>query len=108
MNETACALCAKVGNWGKYATCEACWSKEWMGKSSPSREDVYRLIDAERDRQREKWREKEHEFRGNKLSVLLEEVGEVAKAINEDEGPERLREELVQVAAVAVKWVQTL
>lgn len=53
------------------------------------------------------------------LAVLVEEVGEVAKEINETIGRflgaaqygeyrERLRAELVQVAAVAVAWVEKL
>jgi hypothetical protein len=42
-----------------------------------------------------------------RLAVLTEEVGEVARAIIDDEGDERLAEELVQVAAVAVAWLQS-
>jgi len=37
------------------------------------------------------------------LAVLVEEVGEVAKAITEGAG---LRDEVVQVAAVAIKWLE--
>ncbi len=37
------------------------------------------------------------------LAVLVEEVGEVAKAMTDGTG---LRDEIVQVAAVAVKWVE--
>lgn len=44
---------------------------------------------------------------GAKLAVLVEEVGEVARAICERD-PEAMREELVQVAAVAVAWVEAL
>jgi NTP pyrophosphatase (non-canonical NTP hydrolase) len=39
------------------------------------------------------------------LTILTEEVGEVAKAINEDHQLE-IRDELVQVIAVAVKWLE--
>lgn len=42
-----------------------------------------------------------------KLPVLLEEVGEVAKAINERNRAE-MKKELVQVAAVAVAWLEAL
>lgn len=45
------------------------------------------------------------------LAVLVEEVGEVARALNDDaEGTNfsHLREELVQVAAVAVAWIEKL
>lgn len=42
---------------------------------------------------------------GYKLTVLTEELGEVARAILEGRG---LRDELVQVAAVAVAWIEAL
>lgn len=46
------------------------------------------------------------------LAVLMEEVGEVAHILNEGEGIEqwrqRCREELIQVAAVAVAWIEGL
>ncbi len=48
-----------------------------------------------------------------KLAVLLEEIGEVARAIREEmfnlsrEGHD-LRTELVKVAAVAVAWLESL
>lgn len=51
---------------------------------------------------------------GQKLAVLIEEVGEVARAISEDadvahdkHGVE-LRKELIQVAAVAAAWAESL
>ncbi len=42
-----------------------------------------------------------------RLPVLVEEVGEVGKAIIE-EGPEELRKELVQVAAMAAAWIDAI
>lgn len=39
-----------------------------------------------------------------KLAILLEEVGEVAKALNEGDDLASLQDELVQVAAVAIAW----
>ena len=48
------------------------------------------------------------------LGILVEEVGEASEEVNninflEDAaGPKRLREELIQVAAVAVAWIQVL
>ncbi len=42
------------------------------------------------------------------LAVLMEEVGEVARAINDEEGAERLVQELVQVAAVCVARLELL
>jgi NTP pyrophosphatase (non-canonical NTP hydrolase) len=38
------------------------------------------------------------------LAVLMEEVGEVAKAMQEDSN---ITEELIQVAAVAVRWLES-
>ena len=40
-----------------------------------------------------------------RLAALVEEVGEVARALHEGE-QENLRAELVQVAAVAVAWLE--
>jgi hypothetical protein len=49
---------------------------------------------------------------GFKLSVLMEEVGEVAQALQrgvlDTKGREHLRTELIQVAAVAVAWAESL
>lgn len=42
---------------------------------------------------------------GQRLAVLVEEVGEVARAMNDGKG---LREELIQVAAVAVAWLEAI
>jgi len=42
---------------------------------------------------------------GYKLAVLTEELGEVARAILEGSN---LREELIQVAAVAVAWAEAI
>ena len=39
------------------------------------------------------------------FAVLIEEVGEVARAI-QNEDYENLQEELVQVAAVAIRWLE--
>lgn len=44
-----------------------------------------------------------------RLVILVEEVGEVARALTYDEGDRaNLREELVQVAAMAVSWLYAL
>jgi NTP pyrophosphatase (non-canonical NTP hydrolase) len=43
------------------------------------------------------------------LAVLTEEVGEVAKELLESDGNKvNLRMELIQVAAVAVRWIEYL
>jgi hypothetical protein len=44
--------------------------------------------------------------RGTRLAILMEEVGEVARAMTYDEGDdENLHDELVQVAAMALSWL---
>lgn len=68
-------------------------------------------VAAERLRQDEKWERSPGYWPGDlseKLAVLGEEHGEVCRAVIEREGNERLREELIQVAAVAVAWAETL
>ena len=42
-----------------------------------------------------------------KVTILVEEIGEVAKAV-QDKDRDNLREELVQVAALAVAWLTSL
>ena len=42
-----------------------------------------------------------------KLSALVEEVGEVARAINDGESSHHVQSELVQVAAVAFAWLES-
>ena len=64
-------------------------------------------VQAERRRQTDRWGVQHHaDYRW--LSILTEEVGEVAKAINDEEDIAALRAELVQVAAVAVAWVEDI
>lgn len=66
---------------------------------------------AEREKQNKKWIRVAgiwNDTSLTKLAVLIEEVGEVGRAIYEKEERARLREELVQVAAVAVAWAETL
>jgi NTP pyrophosphatase (non-canonical NTP hydrolase) len=82
-----------------------------------TRDDAYALIDAERTRQAEKWTPPHDWGRGDcsswevepttKAAVLAEECGEVARAVL-DNRPDDLRTELVQVAAVAVAWLESL
>jgi hypothetical protein len=81
-----------------------------------NRQAIYALIDAERERQAAKW-SGEHLW-GNgdcssgfvedivKVAVLAEECGEVARAVLDDS--DRLADELVQIAAVAVAWLESL
>ena len=69
-------------------------------------EEVFQLIVKERSRQDEKWG-KHSMPPGMELQILGEEFGEVCQALcNED--LDNLKEELVQVAAVAFKWLEYL
>lgn len=93
----------------------------------PTLTDVILIrVELERERQRKLLEEGEiffdvaavREDDGAKLSVLVEEVGEVARAMNDagDQAELRdylaslkpLQEELVQVAAVAVAWAEAI
>lgn len=52
-----------------------------------------------------KWKDQSHLPASERLAILTEEVGEVARATLESKG---LRDELVQVAAVALKWIDDI
>lgn len=75
--------------------------------------DVLSEIAAERAAQDEKWGQQNHDA-GTWLAILSEEVGEFSKAILEKRFPgsqgkineAEIREELKQVAAVAVSMIE--
>ncbi len=81
------------------------------------RPDIFAAIDAERDRQADKWGGPHDWGHGDcsspavedptKVMVLTEECGEVARAVL-DLDVDATRTELVQVAAVAVAWLEAL
>lgn len=48
---------------------------------------------------------KEYIFANEMLSILVEEVGEVAKAIQEGTN---LSEELIQTASVCIRWLEAI
>lgn len=94
--------------------------------ASPVRAVIYELIDVERIRQKVLHGDRTIASRlltlNAKVRVLVEEVGEVARAVDEvekatyaeeqmdekiDAALAHLREELVQVAACAVGWLET-
>jgi len=58
----------------------------------------------ERERQDQKWGEQDHESL-YWLAILTEEIGEVAQAILNGK---RVRPEVVQVAAVALAWLECI
>lgn len=82
------------------------------------REEIYRRIDRERARQSEMWADVHTWGAGDcsslavppivKAAVLSEECGEVARAVLDRSAESDLRRELVQVAAVAVAWLESL
>jgi len=66
---------------------------------------VYQMIEAERAYQDAKWGQQDHTPVAW-IPILLEEVGEVARAVNENDVAEYI-DELIQVAAVAVAMVES-
>ena len=64
-------------------------------------------VAVERDRQIAKWGEQEQASLYEWVSILTEELGELAKAVNDHDLPEAGKE-AVEVAAVAVKIVQVI
>ena|SRR3990167_9274582 len=89
------------------------------------REWALEAVNAERQRQEDMKADGRFKFtcadpgamtNAEKLTVLVEEVGEVARVLIEYDDPQlagttgsaRLREELAQVAAVAVAWLEAL
>ena len=82
-----------------------------------NRSDIYAAIDAERERQADKWGGPHNWGSGDcssfdvddstKVMVLAEECGEVARAVL-DFDVDATRTELIQVAAVAVAWLEAL
>lgn len=70
-------------------------------------ERVKDMIVAERSRQDKKWGQQNHP--GLRwLAILMEEVGEVAQELLENPCQLEAEEELVQVAAVAVAWLEDM
>jgi hypothetical protein len=68
---------------------------------------IYNLIAAERELQDDKWGEQNHPDL-YWLGVLMEEAGEAAKAIIESGSDAALWGELIQIAAVAVAWLECI
>lgn len=80
-----------------------------------NRLEIFDAITEERERQTEQWGDQWATGRiepAIKLAILAEEVGEVAKEVLDapktKPETERLRLELVQVAAVATAWLESL
>lgn len=83
-----------------------------------NRQEAFAAITAERDRQAAKWGAPHAWGQGDcsssavadmtKVAVLSEECGEVARAVLDGRDGHDLMDELVQVAAVAVAWLEGL
>ncbi len=72
-----------------------------------ARNNAKTRIALERERQIKLWGDGPLE-KDIRLAVLTEEVGEVGRAICEEQGDAHLLEELIQVAAVALRWSEDL
>ena len=71
-----------------------------------NRENIYSLIDKERKRQDDKWGAIPRNLHVMIwMTVLGEEVGEIARAILKRDW-DNMKEEIVQVAAVCVAWLE--
>ena len=74
-------------------------------------ENVIAEVNEERGKQNDKWGEQNHSSEWW-LAILSEEVGEAAQAVLHDKFGGRaagtLRCELIQLAAIAVAWIECL
>jgi NTP pyrophosphatase (non-canonical NTP hydrolase) len=73
-------------------------------KDLAERDKIYAEINAERAHQDYKHPKFPKHLR---MEILVEEVGEVAKGLQEKEA-DNLRYELIQVASVAIRWLEHL
>ncbi len=78
-----------------------------LNNVNDQQEHIFDDIRAERQRQDQKWGNQYHHPDTMWSLIFGEEVGEVHKAILENNYSE-LRLELIQVAAVAVQWLESL
>lgn len=74
------------------------------------RSDILAAINREREYQINRWDEAHDPNPADKpwLAILMEEVGEVAQETLDGGTKAGLRQELIQVAAVCVKWLEQL
>ena len=79
-----------------------------LGSAWQATERVVGLLHTERARQDARWGSQRHLPNDTWNRILVEEVGEVSKALNDEEPVENLKAELIQVTAVAVAWAEAL
>lgn len=72
------------------------------------RKNIYQLIDEERQRQIVKWGDDRCLDPFVWVAVLAEEIGEASEAVLKAESQKDLEDEIVQIAAVAVAWLEDL
>lgn len=115
-----CWVCGKRSTFAKssHRVCGECEvssiakTQSSNGRGNPptriaARNNAKARIAMERDRQIQLWGDGPLPM-AIRLAVLTEEVGEVARAICDEEGDAHLLEELVQVGAVALRWAEDL
>ena len=73
-----------------------------------NQEQILADIKAERDHQDDLWGDQTHKSQETWIAILVEEVGEVARAVLDEQGLQHTRDELVQVAAVSVAYIEKL
>jgi hypothetical protein len=80
----------------------------------PRHRKAVEMVTAERNAQFRKWGhdpgrvEEPHGNNDRRLRVLVEEVGEIAMALNDGDPIHHLLDEVVQAAAVATAWAEGL
>lgn len=118
-DSAACYRCDGCGE----PICAGCCEKHWGGPAEPGiaeghyctecwhawrqsdRDHALFLVTEERARQRRMWGDQTH-TNEMWLAILMEEVGEAAKCIVDDESNDVIAAEMTQVAAVAVQWLE--
>lgn len=89
-------------------------SKKKLMATSPSyrREQIYKLIDQERDAQDTKWGDQSANSILEWHNILVEEELEAAREVNDvhfaHSSKDDMIKELIQVAAVVVAWLESL
>ena len=68
-------------------------------------EQIVELVRSERHRQIAKWGNRRNLHAETWLRILVEEVGEIAKEIEDDRIGENISPEIIQVAAVCFAWL---
>jgi NTP pyrophosphatase (non-canonical NTP hydrolase) len=80
------------------------------GEELTRRGKIMFALHEERLRQDERWGKDRWDNMGHwqALAILTEELGEVAQALNDAEGPHPLQNPITQLAACCVAWLEAL